>query len=98
MFLRAHNRDKDGKRHTYWSIVKTVRTPQGPRQVTLCHLGELTDDAQALKASEAAAVFPLLAVAERRSAPRQTTDRRGLGLVGDPATLLARASADCETE
>ncbi len=99
MFLRAHNRDKDGKRHTYWSIVKTVRTPQGPRQVTLCHLGELTDDAQALW-RQAALVHGerRRPIAERRSAPRQTTDRRGLGLVGDPATLLARASADCETE
>lgn len=47
MFLRANHRDKDGKRHTYWSLVETVRTADGPRQRTLCHLGELNDSAQA---------------------------------------------------
>ena len=34
MFLRAHRREKDGKDHTYWSLVETVRTPDGPRQKT----------------------------------------------------------------
>lgn len=47
MFLRANHREKDGKRHTYWSLVETVRTPDGPRQRTLCHLGELNGSAQA---------------------------------------------------
>ena len=46
MFLRANHREKDGKRHTYWSLVETVRTADGPRQRTLCHLGELNDSAQ----------------------------------------------------
>src|SRR2546422_1088320 len=46
MFLRPHHRDKNGKRHTYWSLVETIRTPDGPRQRTLCHLGELNDSAQ----------------------------------------------------
>src|SRR6184192_1825271 len=47
MFLRAHERRKDGKEHTYWSLVETVRTPDGPRQRTLCYLGELNSSAQA---------------------------------------------------
>jgi transposase len=47
MFLRSHSRSKDGKRHSYWSLVETVRTPDGPRQRTLCYLGELNDSAQA---------------------------------------------------
>jgi transposase len=47
MFLRSHRRDKDGKDHTYWSLVETVRTPDGPRQKTLCYLGELNNSAQA---------------------------------------------------
>jgi transposase len=47
MFLRSHGRKKDGKDHTYWSLVETVRTPDGPRQRTLCYLGELNDSAQA---------------------------------------------------
>src|SRR5258708_14729055 len=47
MFLRPHQRSKDGKRHTYWSLVETVRTSAGPRQRTLCYLGELNGSAQA---------------------------------------------------
>jgi transposase len=47
MFLRPHSRKKDGKDHTYWSLVETVRTPDGPRQKTLCYLGELNSSAQA---------------------------------------------------
>jgi len=47
MFLRPNRRSKDGKEHTYWSLVETVRTPNGPRQRTLCYLGELNDSAQA---------------------------------------------------
>lgn len=54
MFLRQHRRCKDGKDHTYWSLVETVRTPDGPRQRTVCYLGELNHSAQArwLKAIE----------------------------------------------
>ena len=47
MFLRPNRRTKDGKSHSYWSLVETVRTPQGPRQRTLCYLGELNDSTQA---------------------------------------------------
>jgi transposase len=47
MFLRQHGRHKDGKDHTYWSLVETVRTPDGPRQKTICYLGELNSSAQA---------------------------------------------------
>jgi len=47
MFLRPNNRSKDGKPHTYWSLVETIRTPDGPRQRTLCYLGELNGSAQA---------------------------------------------------
>src|SRR5207237_8165221 len=47
MFLREHQREKDGKSHAYWSLVETVRTPDGPRHRTLCYLGELNGSAQA---------------------------------------------------
>ena len=47
MFLRPNHRSKDGKEHTYWSLVESVRTPDGPRQRTLCHLGELNGSDQA---------------------------------------------------
>src|SRR6202050_959211 len=47
MFLRSHQRNKDGKDHTYWSLVETLRTVDGPGQRTLCYLGELNGSAQA---------------------------------------------------
>jgi hypothetical protein len=47
MFLRPNHRSKDGKDHTYWSLGETVRTADGPRQKTLCYLGELNSSAQA---------------------------------------------------
>ena len=54
MFLRPNRRGKDGKQHSYWSLVESVRTPDGPRQRTLCHLGELngSDQARWLKTIE----------------------------------------------
>jgi hypothetical protein len=39
MYLRANHRDKDGKDHTYWSLVETVCTLDEPRQRTLVLLG-----------------------------------------------------------
>src|SRR5436309_15072829 len=47
MFLRVNRRRKDGKEHTYWSLVETLRTADGPRQRTLCYLGELNGSAHA---------------------------------------------------
>src|SRR5271154_6921278 len=47
MFLRPNHRVKDGKEHTYWSLVETVRTADGPRQKTVCYLGELNSSARA---------------------------------------------------
>ncbi len=47
MFLRPNRRTKDGKEHTYWSLVETVRTPDGPRQRTPCYLRELNGKTQA---------------------------------------------------
>jgi len=41
MYLRHHHRFKNGKDHVYWSMMETIRTPQGPRQRLVCHLGEL---------------------------------------------------------
>src|SRR5262245_1193106 len=48
MFLRSHQRHKDGKQHTYWSLVETVRTADGPRQRRLCYL----DDSTLVRAAE----------------------------------------------
>jgi transposase len=46
MFLRANHRTKDGKRHTYFSLVESVRTERGPRQRVVAELGELSADQQ----------------------------------------------------
>lgn len=46
MFLRAHHRTKDGKRHTYFSLVESIRTERGPRQRIVAELGELSVDDQ----------------------------------------------------
>jgi transposase len=41
MFLRRYRRTKDGKIHTYFALVESVRTEAGPRQRVVAHLGEL---------------------------------------------------------
>src|SRR5215468_6863885 len=44
MFLRRYSRTKEGKTHTYYALVESVRTEAGPRQHVVAYLGELNDD------------------------------------------------------
>ena len=44
MFLRRYQRNKQGKTHTYYALVESVRTDAGPRQRVVAHLGELNHD------------------------------------------------------
>jgi hypothetical protein len=46
MFLRRYARNKDGKTHTYYALVESVRTDAGPRQHVVAYLGELNHDEQ----------------------------------------------------
>ncbi len=46
MFLRRYTRTKDGKTHSYYALVESVRTDAGPRQHTVAYLGELNHDEQ----------------------------------------------------
>jgi transposase len=46
MFLRRYTRTKDGKTHTYYALVESVRTDVGPRQHVVAYLGELNHDEQ----------------------------------------------------
>ena len=46
MFLRPYKRSKDGKTHTYYALVESVRTDAGPRQHIVAYLGELNHDQQ----------------------------------------------------
>ena len=53
MYLRRCYRAKDGKRHAYWALVKSVRTAKGPRQEVVAYLGDL-DEAGRLGVQQAA--------------------------------------------
>ena len=44
MFLRRYHKTKDGKQHTYYALVESVRTDAGPRQQIVAYLGELNHD------------------------------------------------------
>jgi Transposase DDE domain/Domain of unknown function (DUF4277) len=44
MFLRRYSRTKDGKTHTSYALVESVRTEAGPRQHIVAYLGELNHD------------------------------------------------------
>jgi transposase len=44
MFLRRYHRTKDGKTHTYYALVESLRTEAGPRQHVVAYLGELNHD------------------------------------------------------
>jgi hypothetical protein len=46
MFLRSYTRTKDGKTHTYYALVESIRTDAGPRQHVVPYLGELNNDEQ----------------------------------------------------
>lgn len=53
MYLRHSTVRKDGKTHTYWRLVRSVRCGRTVRQETIAHLGEL--DAQGRASAEALA-------------------------------------------
>jgi hypothetical protein len=46
MFLRCYTRTKDGKTHTYYALVESVRTDAGPRQHIVAYLGDLNHNEQ----------------------------------------------------
>ena len=53
MYLRRCYRARDGNRHAYWALVKSVRTAKGPRQQIVAYLGDL-DEAGRLGVQQAA--------------------------------------------
>jgi transposase len=46
MFLRRCERSKNGKTHTYWALVESIRTAKGSRQRVVAYLGELQPSEQ----------------------------------------------------
>src|SRR5438045_3213286 len=53
MYLRHTTVKKNGKVHTYWRLVRSVRSGSTVKQVTVCQLGEL-DEAGRLSARQLA--------------------------------------------
>jgi len=47
VYLRRHTRKKNGKAHTYWQLVRSVRTGSKVRQETVAYLGELDGEGRA---------------------------------------------------
>jgi transposase len=47
VYLRHTTRWKDGKAHTYWRVVRSVRHGSKVEQVTVAHLGELDEQGRA---------------------------------------------------
>src|SRR5271155_2666598 len=50
MFLRRCERAKNGKTHTYWALVESIRTAKGSRQKVVAYLGELKPSEQSGRA------------------------------------------------
>ncbi|MGH8694024.1 MAG: IS1634 family transposase [Burkholderiales bacterium] len=46
MFLKRLERRKNGKKHTYWALVQSVRTARGSRHRVVAYLGELRKSEQ----------------------------------------------------
>jgi hypothetical protein len=44
MYLRHTTIRKNGRTHTYWRLVRSVRTGRVVKQVTVCQLGELDEE------------------------------------------------------
>jgi transposase len=70
MYLRYTTVRKNGKTRTYWRLVRSVRTGQGVKQVTVCQLGELDEKGR---------------LAARQLADRLVGVERQPGLFDDPA-------------
>jgi transposase len=47
MFLKRIRVAASGKRHTYWALVKSIRTARGPRHQVVAYLGELQSSEKA---------------------------------------------------
>src|SRR5437879_13909390 len=86
MFLRPYKRIKDGKEHTYYALVESERTPEGPRQRTVAYLGELNHDQE--RRWQRTVVFY-----NRHGEARQLTlfpDDEHVPLAEDPAVVRIR--------
>ena len=56
MFLRRCSKRYKGRRHSYWTLVESVRTGRGPRQRVVAYLGEM-DESGRLGLAQAAGLL-----------------------------------------
>src|SRR6516164_2112935 len=89
MFLRRYTRNKDGKTHTYYALVESVRTEAGPRQHVVAYLGELNHDQE--RRWQRTVVFHNRQGEERQL--RLFPDAEPVPLPDDPDIVRVRLSA-----
>jgi transposase len=73
MFLRPHQRRRNGRLESYWALVESYRTERGPRQRTVAWLG-LMDEAGRLGVEQAAE--PAAPSGQRDLFPETVTEPR----------------------
>lgn len=73
MFLRPHQRRRNGRLESYWALVESYRTERGPRQRTIAWLG-LMDEAGRLAVEQAAE--PTVPSGQGELFPSPTTEPR----------------------
>ena len=78
MFLRSTKRFKDGKQHTYWSMVENVRVGRRVFQRQALYLGELNDSQReewqrAIEAFDEKGNVRQLKLSSRKTALRRPT-------------------------
>ncbi len=74
MYLRHTTRRKDGKVHTYWQLVRSVRVGKKVLQQTVAHLGELDAQGRARARALAATVTGHRTQADLFEAPDPTAE------------------------
>ena len=74
MYLRHTTRRKDGKVHTYWQLVRSVRVGRRVLQHTVAHLGELDAQGRARAKALARAITGEVEQPELFSPPDESTE------------------------
>jgi hypothetical protein len=90
MYLRHTTVTKNGKSHTYWRLVRSVRTGNRVRQQTVAQLGELDTAGRVLTCAvaKASSVLPVFSVSQARpSRSRSTSAAFAWNAIGALATF-----------
>jgi hypothetical protein len=85
MFVRRNTRAYKGKTYTNYLLVETVRTPAGPRQKTVCSLGDLGPARRSVWLERARKLQQSLAAHLEKSGENQSEAARGFPQPVPPA-------------